>query len=246
MHLVHGPFVSASCVFSTSTEGNTPRGVPHRVQSNVDAAETPSDGLMPQSHLATLTSFPGAAHHMCTVPLCIFYALLCTSMHFHAFSMHFFNTNVSCTGRSFPPSHDRQVKKTIPTKLCVLVSDTRSRTHGLGHTVSDTRSRTHGLGLTASDTRSRTHSLGHTVSDLCNLTSSFPVRDKDKDFKWTIMGKNPLRCYAVHGSGAAAPATFSRIACISCMVHLFRPHVCLARQRRGIPRGASLIVSKVT
>ena len=56
MHLVHGPFVSASCVFSTSTEGNTPRGVPHRVQSNVDAAETPSDGLMPQSHLATLTS----------------------------------------------------------------------------------------------------------------------------------------------------------------------------------------------
>jgi hypothetical protein len=218
MHLVHGPFVSASCVFSTSTEGNTPRGVPHRVQSNVDAAETPSDGLMPQSHLATLTSFPGAAHHMCTVPLCIFYAFLCTSMHFHAFSMHFFNTNVSCTGRSFPPSHDRQVKKTIPTKLCVLVSDTRSRTHG----------------------------LGHTVSDLCNLTSSFPVRDKDKDFKWTIMGKNPLRCYAVHGSGAAAPATFSRIACISCMVHLFRPHVCLARQRRGIPRGASLIVSKVT
>jgi hypothetical protein len=121
MHLVHGPFVSASCVFSTSTEGNTPRGVPHRVQSNVDAAETPSDGLMPQSHLATLTSFPGAAHHMCTVPLCIFYAFLCTSMHFHAFSMHFFNTNVSCTGRSFPPSHDRQVKKTIPTKLCVFV-----------------------------------------------------------------------------------------------------------------------------
>ena len=56
-----------SCVFSTSAEGNTPRGVPHRVQSNVDAAETPSDGLMPQSHLATLTSFPGAAHHMCTV-----------------------------------------------------------------------------------------------------------------------------------------------------------------------------------
>ena len=47
--------------------------------------------------------------------------------------------------------------------------------------------------------------------------------------------------YAVHGSGAAAPATFSRITCISCMVHLFRPHVCLARQRRGIPRGASLM-----
>ena len=115
-----------SCVFSTSAEGNTPRGVPHRVQSNVDAAETPSDGLMPQSHLATLTSFPGAAHHMCTVPLCIFYAFLCTSMHFHAFSMHFFNTNVSCTGRSFPPSHDRQVKKTIPTKLCVLVCFSRS------------------------------------------------------------------------------------------------------------------------
>ena len=45
-----------SCVFRTSAEGNTPRGVPHRVQSNVDAAETPSDGLMPQSHLATLTS----------------------------------------------------------------------------------------------------------------------------------------------------------------------------------------------
>ena len=68
MHLVHGPFVSAACVFSTSTEGNTPKGVPHRVQGNVDAAESPSDGLMPQSHLAPFTSFHGAAHHICIRP----------------------------------------------------------------------------------------------------------------------------------------------------------------------------------
>ena len=37
-----------------------------------------------------------------------------------------------------------------------VVSDTRS-----GHTVSDTESRTHGLGLTVSDSWSRTHGLGH-------------------------------------------------------------------------------------
>ena len=41
----------------------------------------------------------------------------------------------------------------------MLVASTRSRTHGLGHTVSDTRSRTHGLGHTVSDARSRTHGL---------------------------------------------------------------------------------------
>ena len=84
-----------------------------------------------------------------------------------------FNTNVSCTGRSFPPSHDKTVEKTNPTKLCVF-------------------------------------GLGHTVSDLCNLTSSFPVRDKDRDPKWTIMGKSPLRCISFYGSGACAPATFAR------------------------------------
>ena len=58
MHLVHGS--------STSTEGVTQQGVPHRVQRNVGAAETPPDGLMPQSHLAPFTSLHGAAHHMCT------------------------------------------------------------------------------------------------------------------------------------------------------------------------------------
>ena len=57
MHLVHVP--------STSTEGNTPKGVPHRVQRNVGAAETPPNGLMPQSHLAPFTSFHGAAHRVC-------------------------------------------------------------------------------------------------------------------------------------------------------------------------------------
>ena len=63
---LHHHIIMISCVLSTSAEGNTPRGVPHRVQGNVDAAETPSDGLMPQSHLAPFTSLHGAAHHMCT------------------------------------------------------------------------------------------------------------------------------------------------------------------------------------
>ena len=48
----------------TSAEGYAPRGVPHRVQGNVDAAESPSDGLMPQSHLAPFTSLHSAAHLM--------------------------------------------------------------------------------------------------------------------------------------------------------------------------------------
>ena len=60
MHLVHDP--------STSTEGNTPKGVPHRVQGSVGAAETPPNGLMPQSHLAPFTSFHGAAHRVCLGP----------------------------------------------------------------------------------------------------------------------------------------------------------------------------------
>jgi len=58
-----------SCVLSTSAEGNAPRGVPHRVQGNVDAAESPSYGLMPQSHLAPFTSLHSAAHHMISLRL---------------------------------------------------------------------------------------------------------------------------------------------------------------------------------
>ena len=112
-----------SCVFSTSAEGNTPRGVPHRVQSNVDAAETPSDGLMPQSHLATLTSFPGAAHHMCTVPLCIFYAFLGTSMHFGL-------------------GHTASDSRSRTHGLGHTVSDTRSRTYATPRVASPSVTRT--------------------------------------------------------------------------------------------------------
>ena len=53
-----------SCVLSTSAEGNTPKGVPHRVQGSVDAAEPPSTGLMPQSHLAPFALLYGALLHI--------------------------------------------------------------------------------------------------------------------------------------------------------------------------------------
>ena len=42
----------------------TPKGVPHRVQGSVDAAEPPSE-MMPQSHLAPFTSFHGAVRTCC-------------------------------------------------------------------------------------------------------------------------------------------------------------------------------------
>ena len=50
--------IMISCVLSTSAEGYAPRGVPHRVQGNVDAAESPSDGLMPQTHLHSFRFAP--------------------------------------------------------------------------------------------------------------------------------------------------------------------------------------------
>lgn len=37
------------------------------------------------------------------------------------FVVHVSMTTMYDTGRSFPPSHDRQVKKTIPTKLCRML-----------------------------------------------------------------------------------------------------------------------------
>ena len=71
-HRCAPPFMVAELCSATHTVcvqhadgGSTPRGVPHRVQSSVDAAETPSTGLVPQSHLAPFTSFHGAAHHTC-------------------------------------------------------------------------------------------------------------------------------------------------------------------------------------
>ena len=105
-----GMLLGISCVLSTSAEGNTPKGVPRRVRGNVDAAETPSDGLMPQSHLAPFTSLHGAAHHMCACmvaePLLLPLSLLC-------------------------------MLRSRARSLGHMVSDTRSRTHGLGHTASD-------------------------------------------------------------------------------------------------------------
>jgi hypothetical protein len=128
-------------VCCTSAEGNAPRGVPPSIQGDVDAAETPSDGLMPQSHLASFTLLHGAAHHM-----------------------------VSFLGLGHTVSDTRAARAAMlqnkgnppcgrtPTVIATLAC-------GLGHTVSDPRSRTHGLGHTVSDTRSRTHGLGRAISD---------------------------------------------------------------------------------
>ena len=50
-----------------------PEGRPHRVQSSVDAAETPSTGLVPQSHLASFTSFHGAVSYECFFAFSLLY-----------------------------------------------------------------------------------------------------------------------------------------------------------------------------
>jgi hypothetical protein len=53
----------SSCVLARQRR-EYPEGRPHRVQGSVGAAETPSTGRVPQSHLAPFTSFHGAATYM--------------------------------------------------------------------------------------------------------------------------------------------------------------------------------------
>ena len=90
------------------------------------------------------------------------------------------------------------------------VSDTRSRTPGLGHAVSDTRSRTHGLGLTASHTRSRTGLQCYRI----RVTR--------------LVGGRQLLGSGVHGGGACS-ATF-----ISCL-HVYVLDVVFCTSTEGGP-----------
>ena len=120
---------------------------------------------MPQSHLAPVTSLHGVAHRMCACMVAE-PLLLPLSLLCRLWS------RTRSLGHMVSDTRSRAHGLGLSRTHCLghKASDSRSRTQGLGHTVSDTRSRTPGLGHTVSDTRSRTHGPGHTVSDTRSRT----------------------------------------------------------------------------